>query len=287
MDRLERATALDRPVAVLRAGVRALPLGPCRDVLHGRWLGHPLHPLLAQVPLGAWLSAAVLDCLPGQRRAAHALVGMGLGAAVPAALSGWTDWAEGQPRQQRVGLVHAAANITATVLYGASFVARSGGRTGRGRVLAFAGLSVVGVGGAIGGHMAYRLASGANHASAVPDLVAPGWHDVGPLSGFPDGEPVRREVDGVPVVVVRDGAGAVHVLADSCSHLGGPLSAGTVGDGCVRCPWHGSVFRLSDGWNVAGPATAPQPAFGTRLVGDRVEARLDPASRRTPDAAGR
>ncbi len=39
-------------------------------------------------------------------------------------------------------------------------------------------------------------------------------------------------------------------------------------------PWHGSVFRLSDGWNVEGPATAPQPAFDTRVVDGHVEVRL-------------
>jgi nitrite reductase/ring-hydroxylating ferredoxin subunit len=75
-------------------------------------------------------------------------------------------------------------------------------------------------------------------------------------------------------VVVREIGGTVHALAERCSHLAGPLSEGTVADGCVRCPWHGSVFRLSDGWNVRGPATAPQPAFDTRIVDGHVEIRL-------------
>ncbi|MDX3772479.1 MULTISPECIES: Rieske (2Fe-2S) protein, partial [unclassified Streptomyces] len=60
----------------------------------------------------------------------------------------------------------------------------------------------------------------------------------------------------------------------SCSHMGGPLSQGAIEDGCVRCPWHGSVFRLQDGWNVRGPATAAQPVFETRITGGHVEARL-------------
>ncbi|MYQ33850.1 Rieske (2Fe-2S) protein, partial [Streptomyces sp. SID4956] len=88
------------------------------------------------------------------------------------------------------------------------------------------------------------------------------------------GEAVRCVVDDVPVLVVRESGGEVHALAERCSHLAGPLSEGTVADGCVRCPWHGSVFRLSDGWNVAGPATAPQPAFDTRVVDGHVEVRL-------------
>jgi hypothetical protein len=57
------------------------------------------------------------------------------------------------------------------------------------------------------------------------------------------------------------------------------LSEGTVADGCVQCPWHGSVFRLSDGWNVRGPATAPPPAFDTRIVEEHVEVRLRRADR--------
>lgn len=274
MDRLEHTTALDGAIDVVQKSVQALPLGPWRDALHGRWLGHPVHPLLVQVPIGTWLSAAVLDLLPGQRRAACALVGVGLSTAGPAAAAGWVDWAELQYRQRRVGFVHAAANITAVALYAGSFAARLRGRTRLGKVLGFAGLSVVGVGGAIGGHLAYRQASGANHAEAVPDLVKPGWHEIGAVVDFPVGEPVRRHIDEVPVVVVRESGGQVHVLADACSHLGGPLSEGEVTDGCVRCPWHGSVFRLSDGWNVRGPATAAQPAFDTRVTDGRVEARL-------------
>lgn len=274
MDRLERAAALDAVADRIRDRIRALPLGRGRDLLHGRWLGHPVHPLMVQVPIGSWVSAAVLDLLPGQQRGAHALVGVGLAAAGPAAVTGWTDWAELQRPQMRVGLVHAAANITAVGLYAGSFTARAVGRTTLGKALGFAGLATVSVGGAIGGHLAYRQASGANHAEAVPHLVSAGWHDLGAVADLPVGEAVRRHVDDVSVMVVRESGSTVHVLAESCSHMGGPLSEGEIADGCVRCPWHGSVFRLADGWNVRGPATAPQPAFDTRITGGRVEARL-------------
>ncbi|MEU6062624.1 Rieske (2Fe-2S) protein [Streptomyces sp. NPDC047097] len=275
MDRLERSERLDSAVDTVRRAVRALPLGPVRDLLHGRWLGHPVHPLLVQVPIGSWLSAGVLDLLPGDRhRSARALVGVGLAAAAPAAAAGWADWAESQRPQLRVGLVHAAANLIGVALYAGSFLARVRGRTARGKLLGFAGMTVVGVGGAIGGHLAYRQALGANHAEAVPHLVPEGWQDVGDLAALPVDQPVRRHAGEVPVVVVRRPDGTVRVLADWCSHLGGPLSEGTLSDGCVRCPWHGSRFRLDDGWNVRGPATAPQPAFDTRTVDGRVQARI-------------
>jgi nitrite reductase/ring-hydroxylating ferredoxin subunit/uncharacterized membrane protein len=274
LDRLEREPRADALIDLLGKGVRALPLGRGRDALHGTWLGHPLHPPMVQLPVGCWMSAAILDMRPGRSREAGLLVGAGLAAAAPAALAGAVDWAELHREQQRVGVVHATANITAVGLYTASLVSRLRGRTGAGRAYGFLGLAAVGAGGMLGGHLAYRQASGANHAEEVPHVVTGGWHRIGPLDGFPAGRPVRRGVDDVPLVVVREDDGTIHALAERCSHLAGPLSEGTVADGCVRCPWHGSVFRLSDGWNVHGPATAPQPAFDTRVTDGEVEVRL-------------
>lgn len=274
LDRLEREPRADAFIDLLGKGVRALPLGRGRDALHGTWLGHPLHPPMVQLPIGSWLSAAILDLRPGRSREAGLLVGVGLAAAAPAALAGAVDWAELHRQQQRVGLVHATANLAAVGLYTASLVQRVRGRTGRGRTYGFLGMAAVGVGGVLGGHLAYRQASGANHAEEVPHLITQGWHRIGPLDGFPAGELVRRTVDDVPLVVVRESDGTIHALAERCSHLAGPLSEGTLADGCVQCPWHGSVFRLSDGWNIHGPATAPQPAFDTRIADGQVEVRL-------------
>lgn len=274
VDRLERFSSADKLLAVVQRIVQAAPLGRARDGLHGRWLGHPVHPLLVQIPLGSWLSAAVLDAMPGQRTAVRILIATGLLAAAPAAASGLVDWAELNPRQTRVGIVHAAVNITGVALYVTSLTARLRGHEISGRMYGWAGLGVVGIGGALGGHLAYRLAAGANHAEAVPQLVEPGWHYVADLSDLPQGRPTHRDLDGVAVVAVRQPDDTVHVLAEHCSHLAGPLSQGTLEDGCLRCPWHGSTFRLTDGWNITGPATAPQPAFDTRITDGQVEARL-------------
>ncbi|GHD86007.1 Rieske 2Fe-2S domain-containing protein [Streptomyces naganishii] len=274
VDRIEQFSGADQALDRIRDVIRAVPLGRARDALHGRWLGHPVHPLMVQVPVGSWLSAAVLDLFPSQRRAARTLIATGLIGAVPAAVAGWVDWAELHREQMRVGAVHAAANVTALTLYTASLSSRLRGREALGRALGMAGLTVVAAGGALGGHLAYRQASGANHAEAIPHLVSPGWHPVIGLAELPDGQPVRRDIEGIAVVVVRQGPQTVHVLAERCSHMAGPLAEGTVRDGCIQCPWHGSVFRLSDGWNVRGPATAPQPAFDTRIIDGRVEARL-------------
>ncbi|MGW8331095.1 Rieske 2Fe-2S domain-containing protein [Streptomyces sp. NPDC055897] len=275
LDALGEVKQLDKIAGPLRKAVRALPLGPYRAVLQGRPIGHPLHPVLVQVPIGAWSSAAVLDLVPGGGRNARLLVGIGVVSAVPAAWAGWVDWAEQPERQLRTGLVHAASNGVAIGLYAGSWAVRGRGRPVLGRLLAFAGLSVAGVGGMIGGHLAFRQAVGSNKTEPVDHLVEPGWHTVGGASEFPEGQGVRRMLGEVPLLVVREPDGGFHVLVDRCSHMAGPLSQGKVADGCVECPWHGSVFRLTDGQNVGGPATAPQPTFETRLREDgTLEVRL-------------
>lgn len=271
---LEQATALDRLVGLGQRVARLIPRGGARDFLHGVWLGHPLHPVLAQVPTGAWLSATLLDGWPDRGpdagRASRRLVLLGLAASVPAALAGAADWSEQHEQQMRVGAVHIMANASAAALYTASLLARPGGGA---RVLRLAGLTAAGAGGLLGGHMSFRLAGGANQAEPVPHLVEPGWHDLMRLPDLPDRRPVRRMLGEVPVLAVRED-GRVHVLADRCSHLSGPLSEGSLDGGCLTCPWHHSTFRVTDGAVVRGPATAPQPVFRTRIAGDVIQVCL-------------
>ena len=272
-EHVENEERLDPVVERLRDLVRRVPPGRVRDLAHGVQLGHPLHPLLVQLPIGAWVSASILDLTPDGERAGRLLIGVGLAGAVPAALAGWLDWAEQHEQQMRVGLVHVAANVTAIGCYTASLATRATGRTGWGRALALAGLAAVGAGGWLGAHIAYRQAAGANHTEDVPHLVEPGWHPIGEIDDIPEGRPVRLQLGEVPVLVIRD-AEHIRALADRCAHLSGPLSDGEVHEGTVTCPWHASTFRLSDGTPVRGPATAPQPVFQTRVRDGVLELRL-------------
>ena len=270
IDRLERATRLDPLVQAGQRAARLIRPGRVRDVLHGTWLGHPLHPLLAQAATGSWLSASILDYSPGREDGARLLTVAGLALAGPAAVAGAADWSEQHEQQMRVGMVHAAANALAIGLYGAS-LALPGARGGR--WLRLCGLTALSGAGLLGGHIAFRLAGGANHAEEVPHLVQPGWHYLMKAAELPEGKPVRQLVGEVPVVAIRV-AGAVRVLADRCSHMSGPLSDGDLNNGCLTCPWHGSMFRIADGSVARGPATSPQPAFQTREVGGAVQVML-------------
>lgn len=268
---LERAKILDRLAGPGQRAARLLRPGRARDALHGVWLGHPLHPVLAQVPVGTWLSASLLDAWPGSAPAtsvaSRRLVLAGLAASVPAAIAGSADWSEQHEQQMRVGVVHALANTAAVACYAASAAIPA-----RARGLRLAGLATVAAGGLLGGHMAYRQSAGANQAEPVPHLIEPGWHDLMPVAELTGG-PATRMLGDVPVVVIRDGD-QVHVLADRCCHLSGPLHEGDYHDGCLTCPWHGSTFRVSDGAVARGPATAPQPVFRTRITGATLQVCL-------------
>ncbi|MCZ2402459.1 Rieske 2Fe-2S domain-containing protein [Paenarthrobacter sp. Z7-10] len=279
IDRLENAGGLDPLAGAVRDAVNKIVKPQwLRDVLHGVPLGHPLHPLMVQVPLGAWTSAAVLDALPGTGKASTALVALGLVTAGPSALAGYVDFSELHEQQQRVAVIHSSANLVAVGLYTGSLLQRLTGSPGRGKALGLLGLTVVMAGGWLGGHLAFRQAVGANHAEDVPHRIPAGWHSLAPFSELTTGKMERRLLGTVPLLVLRTQANEILVLADTCSHLSGPLSEGkqqTIsGEQCVVCPWHESAFSLRSGEVVHGPATSPQPKFLTRVVDGQVEVCL-------------
>ena len=278
VERIENASPLDPLVKSVRGIVNAaLKPQKLRDALHGVWLGHPLHPVLTDILIGVWSAAAILDLIPGTGPATATLIGTGCAAAVPTAVTGWADWSRLHPQHQRVGIVHALANITALGFYSASLVSRARGRRMTGKGLAFTGMGAMVVGGYLGGHLTFRQGAGANHIADVIDLFPAGWQPLGHLDDLPDGRPTKRTIDGVDLLVIRRGH-HVDVLTNRCSHLSGPLSDGSFsvegGQGCIVCPWHGSTFRLADGAVMHGPATSPQLVFETRVTAGAVEIRL-------------
>ena len=277
-DRLQRAVS-----AAFRAGGT---LGQrVKDFLHGTWLGHPLHPVLTDIPIGAWTVAAVLDVAeatggghrwdPPSGRA-DAAIAVGVAGAVAAAAAGITDWQHTSGRPRRTGLVHALLNSAALGLYLGSLALRRQGHRPAGRGLALAGFGVMLASAYLGGRLVYHDRVGVDHAER--DTRTEGFTRALAEGELAEGVPRRVEVGGVRVVLVRRGV-HVRALGDVCSHLGGPLSEGTVQGEAITCPWHGSTFALEDGRVLAGPATMPQPRFEARVRNGYVEVR------RLPEAA--
>jgi nitrite reductase/ring-hydroxylating ferredoxin subunit len=281
LDRVADVSSFDKAIEPARRAVqKGLPTA-VKDFLHGTWLGHPLHPVLVQVPVGSWLSAGILDAVPPLRPAATLLIGTGVAASVPAALSGAADWSEQEAGVRRLGAVHASLNVAALGLFVGSLVARSKGRGGLGRALSYSGLGIATASASIGGHMSYAQSSGASHSATAARALTKEWIDLGPLDDFPEGRPVLRAGSGgsvdVPLVAVRR-EGRVDVLIGSCSHMSGPLQEGRIeevrGQTCLVCPWHGSAFDLDSGEPRRGPAANPQEKLEVRVEAGRVQARL-------------
>jgi nitrite reductase/ring-hydroxylating ferredoxin subunit len=256
--------------------LKGLPFGrKLRDFFSGTWLGHPLHPVITDVPLGAWTAATVLDIYElstgdeSLARGADVAVNIGLVGAAAAALSGLNDWNYTSDNPRRVGALHALTNIAATVCYLGSWVQRRNGCREAGLTSGFAGYAFSLVGAYLGGHLVFNERIGVNHApEELPEEFVPVMKE----AELPEDKMVRAEADGIPLFLVRHN-GRIFAMAEKCSHLGGTLSEGEFDGETVTCPWHASKFSIEDGSIVAGPAAYAQPCFQVRVRDGQIEVR--------------
>lgn len=277
LDGLDNALATNAEKVYALARENGVPL---KDMLHGTWLGHPLHPVLTDIPIGAWTVVAVLDGLegtsraPGLRRANDTALVVGLLGAFGAAVSGTADWTETDGEARRVGLVHGLLNAGATGLYAAALLSRWRKKRAAGRRLSLLGYALVTASAYLGGDLVYRQRIGVNHAETPPS-PEPGeeYVDVLAADELSEGEMRRVDVAGVGVMLARQND-QIFALGERCAHLGGPLSEGDLEPGMVRCPWHGSTFALESGSVIDGPATYPQPCYGVRVSEGRIAVRI-------------
>lgn len=258
------------------------PAQAVKDFLHGTWFGHPLHPALIVLPLGAWTTAPFLD-LVGADEGADAAIGLGILASLPTAAAGMADWSHTAGKARRVGLAHGLLNTAALGCYVGSYAARRAGSRGLGIGLSTLGLGLGALSAYLGGEIAYDLGQGVNRNAWSPEVgqVAPDLDEFKVAAradslvegGLSAGE---ITVDGtkVPLVLLKRGD-QVFALNGTCSHMSGPLAEGKlVGESCVECPWHGSRFDFRDGSVVRGPAVYVQPRFEARVRDGNVEVRL-------------
>ncbi|OBI00517.1 hypothetical protein A5678_18705 [Mycobacterium sp. E2733] len=276
IDTLERTSILDIPAKAIAKKVRGLLAPePFKGAISGTWLGHPVHPPSTDLVIGSFMSASVLDLLAPRAgaRAAQRLILVGIAAAAPTAVTGFSDWADTELSDEgvrRIGLIHAQANVVALLLYSASLAARRRGSRLRGTLLALAGAGMLAASGHLGGHMAYVRGVGVNQTA-----FDPGPHDWTAVTGgvdLADGKPHSAVAAETPVLLVRHD-GSVYAIHDRCGHRGCLLSEGDLDGHIITCSCHGSRFDIRDGTLLRGPATVSQPGFEVREVGERIEVR--------------
>ena len=251
-----------------------------KDTLHGtRVLGHPLHPALTDVPIGAWTVAVVADItahytdrLPTE--AGDVALAVGLVASLLTALTGYTDFHETIDHERRVAATHGLIMTIVVALMTVSmglrwWAAPSAHALAVG--LSIAGYALLITGSFLGGHLVFAIGTTVNRNAFAegPQEFVP----IGVSTDFGQDTLTRVMAGTMPVLVVRRG-NLLRALAATCSHAGGPLDEGTLDGDIVTCPWHGSRFCMRDGRVRGGPATFPQPSLVVREVDGRVEVKL-------------
>jgi nitrite reductase/ring-hydroxylating ferredoxin subunit/uncharacterized membrane protein len=281
ISRLTDQPALDAIAEPLSRAVRQVyeSAGPAgqraKNALHGVWLGHPLHPVFTDIPVGAWTTGMVLDAVAASRDdramqdAADVAMAVGLVGALGSAVTGLTDWSETSGRSRRTGLVHGLLNIAATALYATAYALRRRGSRASGQRYAIAGYTIAMASAYIGGDLVYDERIGVTHAA----IEEPEDFTAAAASGdLADNAMLRAHAGEADVLLVRQ-RGRVCALAHPCAHMAGPLSEGTLKDGSVVCPWHGSEFALEDGHVINGPATQNQPTLVAREHDGHIEVK--------------
>jgi nitrite reductase/ring-hydroxylating ferredoxin subunit/uncharacterized membrane protein len=247
-----------------------------KDILNGTWLGHPIHPLLTDVPIGSWTCTIFFDMLwlnneqEATAKAADDTLLFGLLGAVGTAVTGATDWSDLIDTDRRVGFIHGALNTGVSIVNTASFALRKLGLRRAGIALSTTAYLVLSFSAYLGGELSYAKGIGVNH-----EAFEGGSDDFVPVMNENDlveGKLTRVDANGIPAVLLKRG-NTIYAIGAICTHMGGPLDEGTVEDDVVTCPWHGSQFRMSDGSVMTGPAVYAEPNFAVRIRDGKIELR--------------
>jgi nitrite reductase/ring-hydroxylating ferredoxin subunit/uncharacterized membrane protein len=239
-----------------------------RDLLNGRWLGHPLHSVLTDAPIGILFLVIVFDVLGDPGAAVITLI-VGILAMTAAALAGLADYADTDGRSRERATLHSTLMIVALVGYLVSLVLRLGSgpaASTAGVWVSIASFLALSAGAYVGGDVVYALGNMVSrHAfrGAGTKWIALEPAAVDPDGGIPEGRPVKAKLGINGLVLVRQGE-RILALHDTCAHAGGPLAEGTLVGDAIECPWHASRYRLDNGHVVQGPSVYDQPAYEVR-----------------------
>lgn len=280
---VERQTWLDKLAQPFQGWLTRLfgqpgePQRKVKDVLNGTWLGHAVHPLFTDVPLGSWSGTMLLDLLwlaqedHGVARGADRTLELGLFGATASVLTGVADWSDLVDTDLRVGFLHGLLNGSITLTYFTSWLLRRAGLRKAGIAVSSVGYLTSLFSAYLGGELVFAKGTGVNHEAFEPgsdEYVA-----VMNVNDLVEGKLTRVDVAGMPAVLLKQGR-KIYAIGATCTHQGAPLDEGTLKEGeIVQCPWHGSCFRLRDGSVVTGPAAYAVATFAVRVRDNTIELR--------------
>jgi nitrite reductase/ring-hydroxylating ferredoxin subunit len=245
-----------------------------RNFLYGVWLGHPLHPLVTDMPVGAWTAPAVLDTVASisddsLALAADITLATGLAAEMDSALTEVTDWKDNYSQERKVGLLHGMTRVASILTYTASLIVRLTGSRSTGVALGNAGYAPMAAGAYLGGDEVYDIGYGVNHTAFQHRPST--YTAIMPEARLEAKTLTKPDAGGVPVLLVKQG-NQIYALDDVCVHAGCSLAEGKLADTSVICACHGSQYDLRDGSVINGPATMPQPHYDVRVQAGMIEA---------------
>jgi nitrite reductase/ring-hydroxylating ferredoxin subunit/uncharacterized membrane protein len=234
---------------------------PVRDFLAGTWLGHPVHALLTDVPIGALTLVIVLDVI-GQPTAADVALLIGVLSMIASALAGYADYSTTDGRARVRATVHSMIMLISLIVYVVSLAIRATGPASRTLpiLLSIVAYLILAVGAYVGGDMVFVLGNMVDrHAWRSSGTK---WQHLD-VTDIPEGSLVKASAGAQSLVLIRTGS-TILALHEQCAHAGGPLSEGTLVGGSVECPWHGSRFELASGRRRRGPTVYDQPTYEVR-----------------------
>ncbi len=225
-------------------GVHRKPPRRLKSLLNGTWFGHPLHPVIMDVLIAAWLLTAIFDIIWLISPARNTWAGLGgfvavivgLLSALLAIATGLADRSDTYGAERRIGLGHALFNASATILYLISFILRLQAFPGDGiaaAILGFVGLACVIYAGYLGGEMVFTKGTGVNHTAW--EAAGEDYEAVLPVESVQENRLYRMAAAGVPVVVLRQGKQFCAVSA-TCPHAGRPLDVRNTHGRCRGMP---------------------------------------------------
>lgn len=246
------------------------PIRPIKDLLNGTWLGHPVHPAITDVPIGAFFVAIVLDIV-GEPTAAFWAIVVGQVTFVGSLVTGLADYSDTDWTARTRATLHGTVMVIGGAFTAASLVLREGGAAdglAQTTVLVI-GFLIIAAGAFVGGDVVFVLGNMVSrHAfrGSGAKWIRLETGDLTDLAALPEASPTKLRAGTNDLVVVRIGD-TVHAMHAVCAHAGGPLDKGTVTpDGCLECPWHGARYRLADGAVRRGPSLYDQPSYEIRAA---------------------